>query len=225
MAKSPVSELPDSNWYDAQSAKLRVKPRCTLANCETCPKFFLSHLMLEKQLGSQLTLGTEETERLTQKWATANVFAVCDNECGIWLDRDGSKIRGVSNFCPEVTAELFALFCSDLREGNDSPSGISVMQPMHYTSCPEFAQYATQSHNLSRKKDRKRQGVTDSVRWLVLAKHNFSCFYCGVKGDKDNPLQIDHVIPVAAGGTDDPGNLVAACKKCNAGKKDRIIEL
>src|SRR5690606_40826449 len=31
-------------------------------------------------------------------------------------------------------------------------------------------------------------------------------------------LTIDHVLPVALGGSDDPSNLVAACRDCNAGK-------
>jgi hypothetical protein len=31
-------------------------------------------------------------------------------------------------------------------------------------------------------------------------------------------LTVDHVTPVALGGTDDPNNLVAACKDCNSGK-------
>lgn len=32
------------------------------------------------------------------------------------------------------------------------------------------------------------------------------------------PLQVDHVIPKADGGGDDPENLAAACQKCNGGK-------
>jgi hypothetical protein len=31
-------------------------------------------------------------------------------------------------------------------------------------------------------------------------------------------LTVDHVVPVALGGTDEPGNLVAACADCNTGK-------
>jgi hypothetical protein len=31
-------------------------------------------------------------------------------------------------------------------------------------------------------------------------------------------LEIEHVVPVSQGGTDDQWNLVAACQPCNAGK-------
>ena len=33
---------------------------------------------------------------------------------------------------------------------------------------------------------------------------------------------VDHIVPVAKGGTDDPENLVAACRKCNFSKQDKM---
>ena len=33
---------------------------------------------------------------------------------------------------------------------------------------------------------------------------------------------VDHIIPVAKGGTDDPENLVAACRRCNFSKQDKM---
>lgn len=53
------------------------------------------------------------------------------------------------------------------------------------------------------------------TRFEVLRRDNFTCRYCR---SADNPLTIDHVVPTALGGTDDPNNLVAACQDCNAGK-------
>jgi len=57
--------------------------------------------------------------------------------------------------------------------------------------------------------------VSKRVRYEVLRRDNNTCRYCHAT---DTPLTIDHVIPTALGGTDDPSNLVAACKECNAGK-------
>lgn len=59
--------------------------------------------------------------------------------------------------------------------------------------------------------------VTKRARYEVLKRDNHTCQYCGEKAP-DVTLHIDHVIPVSLGGTDDPGNLVAACKDCNLGK-------
>lgn len=57
--------------------------------------------------------------------------------------------------------------------------------------------------------------VTKRTRYEVLRRDNHTCRYCR---STDNPLTVDHVTPVALGGADDPSNLVAACKDCNAGK-------
>lgn len=38
------------------------------------------------------------------------------------------------------------------------------------------------------------------------------CTYCGATED----LTGDHVIPLAAGGTSDPSNVVVACRPCNS---------
>ena len=51
----------------------------------------------------------------------------------------------------------------------------------------------------------------------ILARDGHRCHYCG------KPARtVDHVLPVAAGGTDDPSNLVAACRRCNARKGSRV---
>ena len=38
----------------------------------------------------------------------------------------------------------------------------------------------------------------------------------------DVELEVDHVIPISRGGTDDISNLKTACFKCNRGKGDSI---
>lgn len=62
--------------------------------------------------------------------------------------------------------------------------------------------------------------VTKRTRFEVLRRDGFRCYYCGVRGNESTAdgLTIDHVVPVALGGSDDPENLCAACPDCNAGK-------
>jgi HNH endonuclease len=46
------------------------------------------------------------------------------------------------------------------------------------------------------------------------------CAYCG----QSNPakLGVDHVIPLALGGSNDLSNLTVCCHRCNARKRDRL---
>lgn len=55
---------------------------------------------------------------------------------------------------------------------------------------------------------KKRPG--NLVRKTVLKRTKSKCFYCG-----NRATTIDHVIPLAHGGSNDPQNLVASCYTCN----------
>lgn len=64
-----------------------------------------------------------------------------------------------------------------------------------------------------------REGISARLRYDILRRCNFACYYCSTVASLGlKRLQIDHVIPVALGGTNDPWNLVAACSDCNFGK-------
>lgn len=59
--------------------------------------------------------------------------------------------------------------------------------------------------------------VSKRTRYEVLRRDNHACRYCGGMAP-DVKLTVDHVMPKALGGSDDPSNLVAACRDCNYGK-------
>ena len=59
--------------------------------------------------------------------------------------------------------------------------------------------------------------ISKRLRYEILRRDNHTCRYCG-ESAPDVKLTVDHVTPVALGGSDDPTNLVAACKDCNVGK-------
>ena len=59
--------------------------------------------------------------------------------------------------------------------------------------------------------------LTRRIRYEILRRDNYTCQYCGAKAP-DVALTVDHVVPVALGGTDDASNLVTACRPCNEGK-------
>lgn len=63
----------------------------------------------------------------------------------------------------------------------------------------------------------KRTNIPKRLRFEVLQRDGFRCQYCGAPASKIE-LHVDHIHPVAAGGTNDPLNLITACIDCNAGK-------
>ena len=59
--------------------------------------------------------------------------------------------------------------------------------------------------------------VSKRLRYEVFRRDNHACRYCGARAPEVT-LTIDHVVPGALGGDDEPANLVTACKDCNSGK-------
>jgi hypothetical protein len=67
----------------------------------------------------------------------------------------------------------------------------------------------------------KRRGVRLQAIYDKMDGH---CAYCG---DRISPLgrwQVDHMIPLQQGGTDDISNLVPACGGCNRAKGNRTVD-
>jgi 5-methylcytosine-specific restriction endonuclease McrA len=59
------------------------------------------------------------------------------------------------------------------------------------------------------------------VREYLLEKFNRTCAYCGAK---NVPLQVEHIVPRAKGGTDRVSNLVIACVDCNQSKGSQLLD-
>jgi hypothetical protein len=59
--------------------------------------------------------------------------------------------------------------------------------------------------------------VSKRLRYEVLRRDNHTCRYCGAVAPQVK-LTVDHVVPQALGGGDEPSNLVTACESCNNGK-------
>ena len=59
------------------------------------------------------------------------------------------------------------------------------------------------------------------MREYLLEKFNRTCVYCGAK---NVPLQVEHVIPKAKGGSNRISNLTLACEVCNRKKGAQPIE-
>ena len=82
---------------------------------------------------------------------------------------------------------------------------------------------AAKAHLKERGDQRKRRQqmryVSVRKRKAVLERDGYRCVYCSADLHVEL-LAIDHIVPVAADGTNDIDNLQATCQTCNARKKD-----
>lgn len=74
----------------------------------------------------------------------------------------------------------------------------------------------------ARKKANGGNYTSEQIRQMRLAQAGI-CAYCGLQYNPDD-LQIEHIIPVCQGGSNDISNLCLACVPCNCSKKGRTPE-
>jgi hypothetical protein len=65
-----------------------------------------------------------------------------------------------------------------------------------------------------------RQALSKRIRFEVFKRDRFTCQYCGGR-PPDVLLQVDHIVAVGQGGSNEPDNLATSCVACNAGKSDK----
>lgn len=69
-----------------------------------------------------------------------------------------------------------------------------------------------------RREVRRRRWRVYQCRHEVFERDGHQCVECG-SADR---LEVDHIMPMAAGGDDELSNLQTLCKPCNASKKDHV---
>lgn len=68
----------------------------------------------------------------------------------------------------------------------------------------------------------KRKNLPKKIRFEVFKRDSFTCQYCG-RMAPDVVLEVDHIVPVAEGGTNDIMNLITSCHDCNSRKGKRKL--
>lgn len=69
-----------------------------------------------------------------------------------------------------------------------------------------------------RSRERQKARELKKTRWWLDKLNQGLCHYCNQRFAAGE-LTMDHVVPVARGGTSTKGNIVASCRPCNASKK------
>lgn len=68
----------------------------------------------------------------------------------------------------------------------------------------------------------ERKPISKKTRFEVFKRDRFTCQYCG-RMSPDVILEVDHIKPVAEGGTNKMINLITSCRDCNRGKGKRRL--
>jgi hypothetical protein len=68
----------------------------------------------------------------------------------------------------------------------------------------------------------ERGEISDSLRYDILNRDNFTCVICGASSSQGVRLHVDHIVPISKGGKSVPSNLRTLCERCNIGKSNKI---
>ncbi len=90
----------------------------------------------------------------------------------------------------------------------------------HFKPCPVHGARPWE-HGRPNSADRGYGHEWRKLRAFVLKRDGKLCVPCGAAGRLTPATHVDHVVPKAAGGTDDPANLRAICKRCHDSKSGR----
>ena len=93
---------------------------------------------------------------------------------------------------------------------------------LEYQTRPELRLYNRQKSKRRKAQIRSQTAHQIKPRHILdrFAQFDHRCAYCGAEGD----MQIEHVVPIAKGGTHAMGNIVPACQRCNYSKHANEVE-
>lgn len=147
-----------------------------------------------------------------------------------WLARQRRRDDPVGDFARDVAMDPERPAFRSLAEWAYCFAWNDLVRRVLVDAWREFAR-ATTSRPSDRKPPRRlRSGynerlararlISPALRQRVFERDEFRCRRCG-RDPRLAVLVIDHIVPVARGGTADESNLQTLCTGCNAGKSDR----
>lgn len=138
--------------------------------------------------------------------------------CGLCL-----KDTPIGEFCLGPSPDGLSLYCRTCKNAAEKKRRLD--DPAKYAAWARSWREANYNWDRSHRHDvldrepRRIAGITEEI-WLdILALHDGLCGRCGSSED----VELDHIIPYALGGIDEPWNGQALCGKCNSSKRHKEI--
>lgn len=116
--------------------------------------------------------------------------------------------------------DLFEHKCIAVNRQRGNANEISVHLPSDIPACRELIDQEEREARVEPLTMDERDYYTDPERrWVVVTRDHHACVYCTTALTEEN-FVLDHLVPVAKGGTNRKHNLVAACEVCNRRRSD-----
>jgi 5-methylcytosine-specific restriction endonuclease McrA len=135
----------------------------------------------------------------------------------------------VCSYCSKSFDLILKGLIQSITNGNNKV----LFNPYCSVQCRINYSKQTLSESNRRRRARKRIGYVEVIRpELIYKRDKFKCWICNDKviiiNTKDNNNEpkaatLDHVIPLAKGGTHSIDNIKTCCRQCNSIKSDNII--
>ena len=139
-----------------------------------------------------------------------------------WRDVGDNVLREVVlNDEDEYVRKVAAMNIEDENVISDVFSNVSDMNVSSAT-VNHLSNQNNFEEMINNKTSRKRK-VSSKIRQQVLERDNYTCQMCGRTRFDGVKLEVDHIIPVAKGGSDNISNLQTLCRECNRGKSAKIL--
>ncbi len=117
-------------------------------------------------------------------------------------------------------SDLFEHKCIAVTRQRGNANEICVHLPSEIPACLKLIdQEERQTQIESEEKDERDYYSDPGRRLMVLQRDRYACVYCTAALSEEN-FVLDHLVPVAQGGTNRKHNLISACEVCNQRRAD-----
>lgn len=118
-------------------------------------------------------------------------------------------------------ADLFEYKCIAVNRQRRGANVISVHLPSDIPACRDLIEREEKEALVTEPEKDERDYYSDPGRRLtILGRDRHECVYCTAPLSEET-FVLDHVLPVAKGGTNRKHNLVTACESCNGRRSER----
>ena len=119
-----------------------------------------------------------------------------------------------------ILPDLFEHKCIAVNKRRGGANEISVHLPSDIPACRQLIEREEREALVEPEQKDLRDYYNDPQRRLmILARESNACVYCTAALSEDN-FVLDHLVPVAKGGTNRKHNVVATCEVCNRRRSD-----